>query len=174
MGACVTVNCEARLLAQRLGLDLKNFFEIVLHSSGDNWTFRRWNPAPGVVPESPASRGYEAGFKTWLLAKDLHLAFEAGESVGVRVATGETAHGLLRKHADTGGADFDASSLVLGLGKSARAYRGNQVNQTLRVRLPRPSVSSWAVEVMLSTFGTATHSRRPQGRRQKGTHHAIT
>jgi 3-hydroxyisobutyrate dehydrogenase len=119
MGVCVTVNCEATLLAQRLGLDLKNFFEIVLHSSGDNWTFRRWNPAPGVVPESPASRGYEAGFKTWLLAKDLHLAVEAGESVGVRIATGETAHGLLRKHADNGGADLDASSLVLGLGKSA-------------------------------------------------------
>jgi 3-hydroxyisobutyrate dehydrogenase len=119
MGVCVTVNCEATLLAQRLGLDLKNFFEIVLHSSGDNWTFRRWNPAPDVVPESHASRGYEAGFKTWLLAKDLQLAVEAGESVGVCIATGETAHGLLRRHANTGGADLDASSLVLGLGKSA-------------------------------------------------------
>jgi hypothetical protein len=53
------------------------------------------------------------------LAKDLHLAVEAGESVGVRIATGETAHALLRKHADNGGADLDASSLVLGLGKSA-------------------------------------------------------
>jgi 3-hydroxyisobutyrate dehydrogenase len=119
MGVCVTVSCEATFLAQRLGLDLKNLYDIVLHSSGDNWSFRNWNPAPGVVPESPASHGYEAGFKTWLLAKDLHLAIKAGESVGVRIATAETAHDLLRKHADTGGADLDVSSLILGLGESA-------------------------------------------------------
>jgi 3-hydroxyisobutyrate dehydrogenase len=119
MGVSVTINSEATFLAQRLGLDLKNLYDIVLHSSGDNWSFRKWNPAPGVVPESPASHGYVAGFKTWLLAKDLHLAIEAGESVGVRLATAEAAHGLLRKHADTGGADLDCSSLILGLGKSA-------------------------------------------------------
>jgi 3-hydroxyisobutyrate dehydrogenase len=118
MGVCVAINCEATFLAQRLGLDVKKLFDIVLHSSGDNWTFRKWNPAPGVVPESPASHGYVAGFKTWLLAKDLHLAVEAGQSVGVRIATGETAYSLLHKHADAGGADLDASSLVLGLGES--------------------------------------------------------
>jgi hypothetical protein len=52
LGVSVTVNCEAMDLAQRLGLDLKAFFEIVKHSSGDNWSFRLWNPAPGVVAEA--------------------------------------------------------------------------------------------------------------------------
>jgi 3-hydroxyisobutyrate dehydrogenase len=117
MGVCVTVNCEATDLAQRLGLDLKAFFEIVKRSSGDNWSFRLWNPGPGVLPDSPASRGYKAGFKTWLLAKDLNLALEAGRGLGAYVATAEAAHARLAAHAKAGGADLDATSLVLALAK---------------------------------------------------------
>ena len=117
MGVCVTVNCEATELAKRLGLDLNAFFEIVLRSSGDNWSFRLWNPGPGVVPDAPASHGYKAGFKTWLLAKDLHLALEAGRGVGANIATAEAAHAVLAAHAKAGGADLDATSLVLALAK---------------------------------------------------------
>ena len=117
MGVCVTVNCEATELGRRLGLDPKAFFDIVVHSSGDNWSFRLWNPAPGVVPDSPASHEYQAGFKTWLLAKDLHLAIEAAEGVGASAATAEAAHTLLSNHARSGGADLDATSLVLSLAK---------------------------------------------------------
>jgi 3-hydroxyisobutyrate dehydrogenase len=112
MGVSVTVNCEAMDLAQRLDLDLKAFFEIVKHSSGDNWSFRLWNPAPGMVPEAPSSHGYKAGFKTWLLAKDLGLALEAGRNAGVRLATAEGAHERLLEHAHAGGADQDATSLI--------------------------------------------------------------
>jgi 3-hydroxyisobutyrate dehydrogenase len=123
MGVCVTVNCEATDLANRLGLDLKAFFEIVLRSSGDNWSFRLWNPGVGVVAEAPASIGYKAGFKTWLLAKDLHLALEAARASGANVATAEAAHSLLAAHAKTGGADMDATSLVLSLAKQGGATR---------------------------------------------------
>lgn len=121
MGVCVTVNCEATDLANRLGLDLKVFYEIVLRSSGDNWSFRMWNPGVGVVAEAPASHGYHAGFKTWLLAKDLHLALEAARASGSNVATAEAAHALLTAHAETGGADMDATSLVLSLAKQGEA-----------------------------------------------------
>ena len=121
MGVCVTVNCEAIDLAQRLGLDLKAFFEIATRSSADNWSFRLWNPAPGVVPDAPASHGYKAGFKTWLLAKDLRLALEAGRESGANVATAEAAHALLAAHVKTGGADLDATSLVLSLAKQQRS-----------------------------------------------------
>jgi 3-hydroxyisobutyrate dehydrogenase len=117
MGVSVTVNCEATDLAQRLGLDLNAFFKIATHSSADNWSFRLWNPGVGVVPDAPASHGYQAGFKTWLLAKDLHLALEAGQAVGAKVATAEAAHSLLAAHSDAGGADLDATSLVLALNK---------------------------------------------------------
>ena len=115
MGVSVTVNCEATALGQRLGLDMKEFFEIAIRSSADNWSLRLWNPAPNVVAESPSSRGYAAGFKTWLLAKDLHLAIEAGQEVGAELATAQVAYQLMTRHAESGGADMDATSLVLHL-----------------------------------------------------------
>jgi 3-hydroxyisobutyrate dehydrogenase len=121
MGVCVTVNCEATDLANRLGLDLKALFEIVLRSSGNNWSFRLWNPGAGVVADSPASRGYKAGFKTWLLAKDLHLALEAASASGATVATAKAAHALLTAHSKNGGADMDATSLVLSLEKQSKS-----------------------------------------------------
>jgi 3-hydroxyisobutyrate dehydrogenase len=119
MGVCVAVNCEATALAERLGLNLKEFFEIAIRSTADNWTFRVWNPGEGVVPSSPASKGYKAGFKTWLLAKDLTLAMDAGREVGATIATAEAAHALLKNHIDNGGADMDATSLVLTLKEAA-------------------------------------------------------
>jgi 3-hydroxyisobutyrate dehydrogenase len=65
-----------------------------------------------MVPEAPSSHGYKAGFKTWLLAKDLGLALEAGRNAGVRLATAEGAHERLLEHAHAGGADQDATSLI--------------------------------------------------------------
>lgn len=115
MGVCVAVNCEATALAERLGLNLKAFFEIAIRSTADNWTFRVWNPGVGVVSSAPASKGYQAGFKTWLLAKDLTLAMDAGREVGATLATAEAAHALLKQHMATGGAELDATSLVLSL-----------------------------------------------------------
>lgn len=115
MAVSVTVNCEATALGQRLGLDMKEFFEIAIRSSADNWSFRIWNPAPGVVAEAPSSHGYKAGFKTWLLAKDLSLAIEAGADLGVRMGTAESAYALMKEHCDAGGADLDATSLLLHL-----------------------------------------------------------
>lgn len=119
MGVCVAVNCEATALAERLGLNLKEFFEIAIRSTADNWTFRVWNPGKDVVASAPASKGYKAGFKTWLLAKDLTLAMDAGREVGATIATAEAAHALLKKHIENGGADMDATSLVLGLKEAA-------------------------------------------------------
>ncbi|WP_335341144.1 NAD(P)-dependent oxidoreductase [Paraburkholderia caribensis] len=123
MAVSVTVNCEATALGQRLGLDMKEFFEIAIRSSADNWSFRLWNPAPGVVAEAPSSHGYKAGFKTWLLAKDLSLAVEAGRDVGARLETAETAYLLMTEHAKSGGADMDATSLVLHLAEQAKAAK---------------------------------------------------
>lgn len=120
MGVCVTVNAEATDLATRLGLDLKALYEIVLRSSGDNWSFRHWNPAAGIVPDSPASHGYEAGFKSWLLAKDLHLAIEAAEGAGTSMKTAEAAYALFHSHSEAGSADLDVTSLVLTLAAQAK------------------------------------------------------
>jgi 3-hydroxyisobutyrate dehydrogenase len=122
MGVCVTVNCEATDLAQRLGLDLKAFFEIAIRSSADNWSLRLWNPAPDVVPTSPSSKGYAAGFKTWLLEKDLGLAVAAGRELGARLEVVEAAQRVMKRRvAAEGGADMDATSLVLTLQEDKNA-----------------------------------------------------
>ncbi|MDH4564226.1 3-hydroxyisobutyrate dehydrogenase [Pseudomonas sp. BN411] len=126
MAVCLTVNCEATALAERLGLDLKAMFEIIIRSSGDNWTFRTWNPAPGVVAEAPSSHEFKAGFKTWLLAKDLSLALTAGRSVGLNISTAEAAHALMSNHVQNGGADMDATSLVLTMSTEAQKATQNK------------------------------------------------
>jgi hypothetical protein len=123
MGVSVAGNCEATALGQRLGLDMKEFFEIAIRSSADNWSLRLWNPARNVVPEAPSSRGYAAGFKTWLLAKDLHLAIEADAEVGANLKTAEAAYKLMTKHSESGGKDMDATSLVLHLGRREEVNR---------------------------------------------------
>ncbi|MNP86810.1 hypothetical protein D3C76_1872800 [compost metagenome] len=44
---------------------------------------------------------------------------DAGREVGATIATAEAAHALLKNHIDNGGADMDATSLVLTLKEAA-------------------------------------------------------
>ena len=48
--------------------------EVLTHATGDCVAVRTRLPVPGVVPDSPASHGWEPGFMTDLMAKDLDLA----------------------------------------------------------------------------------------------------
>ena len=47
---------------------------MLTHATGDCVAVRTRLPVPGVVPESPASNGWQPGFMTDLMAKDLDLA----------------------------------------------------------------------------------------------------
>jgi 3-hydroxyisobutyrate dehydrogenase len=116
MGVAMAVSCEASVLAQRLGLDPQVFYDMVLRSSGDNWAFRNWFPLPGVVPTSPASHGYEAGFMVDLVAKDLRLAVELGTELDVTMATSQTAFELFRRTSEAGAGKRDLTALALELG----------------------------------------------------------
>ena len=116
MGVAMAVSCEASVLAQRLGLDIQVFYNMVLRSSGDNWAFRNWFPLPGVVPTSPSSHGYEAGFMVDLVAKDLRLAVELGAKHDVEMATSQTAMELFNRTSEAGAGTRDLTSLALHLG----------------------------------------------------------
>ena len=116
MGVGMAVSCEASVLAQRLGLDLQVFYDIVLRSSGDNWAFRNWFPLPDVVPTSPSSHGYEAGFQVDLVAKDLRLAVELGAEHDVTMATSQTAFEVFRQTSEAGAGKRDLTALALELG----------------------------------------------------------
>lgn len=49
------------------------------------------HPVPGAVPLVPSSNGYEPGFKTQLMIKDMTLGVEAGEAAGIEPSMARTA-----------------------------------------------------------------------------------
>ncbi|MFN9014395.1 MAG: 3-hydroxyisobutyrate dehydrogenase [Hyphomonadaceae bacterium] len=75
--------CEAFVLAEKLGLDPKAFFDIASQSSGQSWSMTSYAPVPGMVPTAPSNRDFTNGFAGALMLKDLRLALEATHAVGM-------------------------------------------------------------------------------------------
>jgi len=86
--------CEAFALAEKLGLDPLRFFEIASKSSGQCWSLTSYSPWPGPVASAPSNRGYEGGFLTSLMSKDLKLAQEAAAKAGAATPLGAQAQAL--------------------------------------------------------------------------------
>jgi 3-hydroxyisobutyrate dehydrogenase len=107
--------CEAIALAERLGLDPAVFFEIASKSSGQSWSLTSYCPWPGPVPTAPSNRGYEGGFLTSLMLKDLKLAQEAAAKAGATTPMGAQAEALyaLFDRLGYGGKDFSAMLQML-------------------------------------------------------------
>ncbi|MCA3694085.1 3-hydroxyisobutyrate dehydrogenase [Aquidulcibacter sp.] len=78
--------CEAFVLAEKLGLDAKAFFDIASQSSGQSWSMTSYAPVPGLVPSAPSNRDFTNGFAGALMLKDLRLALEATHHVGMTAA----------------------------------------------------------------------------------------
>ena len=112
LGATMAATCEAFVLAQKLGLDLRTFFDISSKASGQSWSMTSYCPVPGVGPETPADRGYEGGFASALMLKDLKLAAEAASQVGAYTPMGAEAEELYQRFVDRGGGDRDFSALI--------------------------------------------------------------
>ncbi len=64
-------------MAEKLGLDAQNFFDISSQASGQSWSMTSYCPVPGPVPASPANNDYKPGFAGAMMLKDLRLAMEA-------------------------------------------------------------------------------------------------
>lgn len=86
--------CEAFALAEKLGLGADRFFEIAAKSSGQCWSLTTYCPWPGPVPTAPSNRGYEGGFLTSLMLKDLKLAQAAAAGCGAATPMGAEAEAL--------------------------------------------------------------------------------
>jgi 3-hydroxyisobutyrate dehydrogenase len=102
---------EALQLGVDNGLDPKTLSDIMLKSSGRNWSLELYNPFPGVMENVPASRHYEGGFKTRLMNKDLSLAMEAAQASGSTTPLGALARSLYALHGRDGNEDLDFSSI---------------------------------------------------------------
>jgi len=101
--------CEAFALAEKLGLDAERFFAIASESSGQCWSLTSYCPWPGPVPAAPSNRDYQGGFATAMMLKDLKLAGEAAESVGLVAPLGATARDFYQILADRGCGQKDFS-----------------------------------------------------------------
>ncbi|WP_293676600.1 3-hydroxyisobutyrate dehydrogenase, partial [uncultured Phenylobacterium sp.] len=104
--------CEAFALAEKLGLDAERFFEIASKSSGQCWSLTSYCPWPGPVPTAPSNRGYEGGFSTAMMLKDLKLAQEAAAKAGASATMGATAEGLYALFDRLGGGPKDFSAIL--------------------------------------------------------------
>lgn len=105
-------SCEALEMGARNGLDPKVLSEIMLASSGRNWSLEVYNPYPGVMDTAPASNDYKPGFMVDLMAKDLGLALEIAEQSGVDNRMGKLAQALYTAHQEAGNGQRDFSSIL--------------------------------------------------------------
>lgn len=116
LGATMVATCEAFLLAQKLGLDPQTFYDISSKASGQSWSMTSYCPMPGVGPQSPADNGYQGGFATALMLKDLKLAVEAAQGVDASVPMGSAAESLYQAFANGGHGGLDFSAIIKLLG----------------------------------------------------------
>jgi 3-hydroxyisobutyrate dehydrogenase len=112
LGATMAVTCEAFVLAQKLGLDPKVFFDISSQASGQSWSMTTYCPVPGVGPKTPADNDYDGGFAAALMLKDLKLALAAAEQAGVEVEMGEEAEEIYEEFVNRGGGSKDFSGII--------------------------------------------------------------
>ncbi|MGY3901082.1 3-hydroxyisobutyrate dehydrogenase [Aeromonas lusitana] len=103
---------EALALGVKEGLDPSVLSTIMGKSSGNNWSLERYNPWPGVMENVPASRGYQGGFMTRLMVKDLGLAMGLAEHAHSAVPMGALARNLFNLHASQGQGAKDFSSIL--------------------------------------------------------------
>jgi len=115
---------EALALARRLGLDSRKFFEIASKSSGQCWALTSYSPEPGLVPTAPSNRGYEGGFASELMLKDLRLAQQAAIAGQSPTPLGAAAASIYAMHCANGRGRLDFSSIILLLDPS-RARTAN-------------------------------------------------
>lgn len=111
LGILMSGTCEALNLGIDNGLDPKVLSDIMLQSSGRNWALELYNPCPGVMENAPASKDYQGGFMSQLMAKDLGLAMEAAVASQSSTPMGSVARNLFNLHTAHGNGEKDFSSL---------------------------------------------------------------
>jgi 3-hydroxyisobutyrate dehydrogenase len=112
LGASMIVVSEAFLLAEKLGLEAQKLFDISSKSSGQCWSMTSYCPVPGLVPASPANRGYKAGFTAAMMLKDLKLAQDAARATRATTPLGAGAAAVYEQFVESGDGDVDFSGII--------------------------------------------------------------
>ncbi|GAB6387753.1 3-hydroxyisobutyrate dehydrogenase [Stutzerimonas marianensis] len=112
LGISMIGAAEAMSLGVALGMEPEVLAGVINSSSGRCWSSEIYNPFPGVVETSPASRGYSGGFGTDLMLKDLGLASEAAKQVRQPVILGALAQQLYQAFSLQGHGGLDFSAII--------------------------------------------------------------
>lgn len=103
---------EALKLGEKNGVDAAVLSEIMMASSGKNWSLEKYNPYPGVMPTSPASNDYKPGFMVDLMTKDLGLAMDNAKNQSSATPLGALALELYQQKQASGDGARDFSSII--------------------------------------------------------------
>ncbi|MDN4501351.1 3-hydroxyisobutyrate dehydrogenase [Alteromonadaceae bacterium BrNp21-10] len=111
LSVLMTATAEAIQMGVDNGLDPKVLSDIMLQSSGRNWTLELYNPCPNVMENVPASKNYQGGFMVDLMKKDLGLAMETASNSKSITPMGALANSLYKMHSAQGHGQLDFSSI---------------------------------------------------------------
>jgi 3-hydroxyisobutyrate dehydrogenase len=95
-GVAAVAVSEAFRIAEGFGVDSKVVTEVISKSSGNTWVMEHMHPVPGLSPNAASTNGYQAGFMTDLMCKDLGLAVDAARVLRVPVFVAPAAQQLYR------------------------------------------------------------------------------
>jgi 3-hydroxyisobutyrate dehydrogenase len=112
LAATMIATCEGFALAEKLGLDPQVFYDISSKATGQSWSMTSYCPVPGVGPQAPSDNGYQGGFATALMLKDLRLAMEAAEGARVDTKIGRRAKELYEAFDAAGNGGLDFSGII--------------------------------------------------------------
>jgi 3-hydroxyisobutyrate dehydrogenase-like beta-hydroxyacid dehydrogenase len=96
---------EGLMLGVSAGLDPKKLIQVVSNSSGNSNAFKN-------LSERALSGDFKASFALDLAYKDLHLALELGDELGVPLQQGAATHNLQRLARGMGLGSSDSSSIL--------------------------------------------------------------
>ncbi len=102
----LAVTCEAAVMAEKAGLDLKTMVEVLNVSSG------RSSASDDKFPRAILPRTYDFGFTTGLSYKDVRLCLEEAEALGVSMTVGSATRQMLVMTASLFGSDSDFTSMM--------------------------------------------------------------
>ncbi|KTD20163.1 3-hydroxyisobutyrate dehydrogenase [Legionella londiniensis] len=117
LGISMIAISEAFVLAKRLGLSEKKLFEVVTNSSGNCWAMEHYVPVAGILENVPASHGYQPGFSSAMMLKDLRLSQDEADFVEIETPMGAKAKEIYQEFNEQGNADLDFSAIIQYIGR---------------------------------------------------------
>ena len=100
---------EGLAFGLRQGLDPQVLTNIFNSSSAQCWSSEKYNPVPGIMEGVPSSRGYQGGFSTALMLKDLRLALQTADPCNAKLPMTKAVSSLYEEVAEKyPGLDFSS------------------------------------------------------------------